>query len=268
MNRPVTRMPQALMSYANAGRFRTNLALTYTDNSNNLSNPLLFHGITMDATPSHVWDNEYWEFFHPGYSEPPVTNADLIHTLTPKAKIIISLRDPIKRMQSAYQFFCAFRVYKCDYPVTNIKFHNLVTQAVENMLDCFRKRSIRSCVYSTNNHQLATHLYGSIYSVYLKDWLKVFPRDQVYVMRLEDHIDNEVGSVNEIIDFLDLPPLPPQELANFLETHKVRNSLNDKKRIPYILPETVELLKSFFKPFNRELVELLGDNRFSWGYDD
>ena len=51
----------------------------------------------MDATPSHVWDNEYWEVFHPGYREPPVTNADLIHTLTPKARIIIALRDPIKR---------------------------------------------------------------------------------------------------------------------------------------------------------------------------
>ena len=51
----------------------------------------------MDATPSHVWDNEFWEIFHPGYREPPTTNADVIAALYSKTKIIVSLRGPIAR---------------------------------------------------------------------------------------------------------------------------------------------------------------------------
>ena len=51
----------------------------------------------MDATPSYVWDNEFWETFHPGHKEPPVTNADTIASINPKTKFIFSLRDPISR---------------------------------------------------------------------------------------------------------------------------------------------------------------------------
>ena len=51
----------------------------------------------MDATPSYVWDNEFWETFHPGHKEPPVTNADTIASINPKTKFIFSLRDPINR---------------------------------------------------------------------------------------------------------------------------------------------------------------------------
>lgn len=265
MNGPVNRLPQSFLSWTNAGKFRINLLNTYKKNTNPNSD-ILFHGITMDATPAHVWDNEYWETFHPGRLEPPVTSADVISTISPEAKIIVALRDPIKRMQSAYQFFCAFHVYDCDTPVTPTKFKYLVNEAIDQFESCQLTNTVRGCTYSTGVHQLATHLYASIYSVYLKDFFKVIPREQIHIIKFEDHIEDEVGSFNEICDFLGVPRYDSGVLTQYLDEHKVRNSLKDSKRIDYIPDETIQRLKSFFKPHLDELVELLGDEKWYWNY--
>ncbi|XP_063688882.1 carbohydrate sulfotransferase 15-like [Bolinopsis microptera] len=261
MNRKPTRLPVSFLSWTNGGKFRQNLLSTYRKDNDS---DVLFHGITMDATPSAVWDNEFWEVFHPGYREPPVTNPDVIATINPDTRIILSLRNPISRMQSAYQFFCAFRVYACDKPVTPEKFHNLVGEAVKMFRDCRKTNTDRGCVYSTESHQLATHLYASIYSVYVADWLKVFPREQIHVMMFEEHISDEIASINGVCDFLGISRFPVDYMKTYLEQHKVRNSLRDSARIPYILPETKNLLKDFFKPFLDDLVEMLGDKKWYW----
>ena len=49
-----------------------------------------------------------------------------------------------------------------------------------------------------------THLYASVYSVYIADWLAAFPRDQVHVIMFEEHIADEVNSINSICDFLEI----------------------------------------------------------------
>ncbi|KAL5270538.1 hypothetical protein ACHWQZ_G001293 [Mnemiopsis leidyi] len=261
MNRKPTRLPVSFLSWTNAGRFRTNLISTYRHVP---GNDVLFHGITMDATPSAVWDNEFWEIFHPGYREPPVTNPDVIATINPDSRIIVSLRNPISRMQSAYQFFCAFYVYQCDRPVTPEKFHNLVVEAVGMFQNCQKTNTDRGCVYSTETHQLATHLYASIYSVYLADWLKAFPREQIYVMMFEEHIHDEVASINSICDFLGISRFPVEYMKEYLKEHQIRNSLSDNNRIPYMMTETRQLLLDFFKPFLDDLVKLLGDDKWYW----
>ena len=263
MHRPVVNAPPvSFMNYATKGSYRKKLMKTYQRID---GTDVLFHGITMDATPSHVWDNEYWEAFYPGFKEPPVTNADTIAAINPKTKIIFSLRDPISRMKSAYQFFCSIRgPYPCDRPITPEKYHNLVVEAVERFNSCLKNNTVRGCTYSTDTHQLATHLYASIYHVYIIDFMKVFPRDQLYFLKMEDHVSNLVTSTSQVVDFLDVPPFPEDVLRRFQERTKVRNMLKDEKRLPYVLPETVQILEEFFKPYLRDLVDLLGDEKWYW----
>ena len=226
---------------------------------------VLFHGITMDATPSHVWDNEYWEVFHPGHKEPPVTNADTIANIYPKTKIIFSLRDPVSRMRSAYQFFCSIRgPYNCDRPITPEKYHNLVVEAVEKFNSCLKNNTVRGCTYSTDTHQLATHLYASIYHVYIADFMKVFPRKQLYFLKMEEHISDLSTSANNLCDFLEVPRFPEEKLLQFRERNGGKNTLENEKRLPYVLSETTEILEKFFKPYLRDLVHLLGDEKWYW----
>lgn len=201
---------------------------------------------------------------HPDHTEPPVTNPDLIHAVTPGAKIIIIMRDPIKRMQSAFQFFCARGVYKCDRPLNGDKFHTLVTAAVSVMQQCLLEHSVRSCVYNTTNHQLATHLYASMYSVYIKDWLRVFPREQLYITRFEDHIVDQFSSVKSMFRFLDVPP-PEKDWSEWIDKRGVATYFSRDKIT--MLPQTEELLRGFFRPHNTELAHILGDKKYTWDYD-
>ena len=254
--------PRSFMSYVNGGHYRGNLMKTYQEVE---GTDVLYHGITMDATPSHVWDNEYWEVFHPGHKEPPVTNADTIANIYPKTKIIFSLRDPVSRMRSAYQFFCSIRgPYNCDRPITPEKYHNLVVEAVEKFNSCLKNNTVRGCTYSTDTHQLATHLYASIYHVYIADFMKVFPRNQLYFLKMEEHVSDLSTSTNDLCDFLEVPQFPEEKLHQFQERKGGKNTLKDNKRLPYVLPETTEILEEFFKPYLRDLVHLLGDEKWYW----
>ena len=262
MQRAPLNLPRSFRFYANRGTYREDLMRTYKEIE---GTNVLFHGITMDATPSYVWDNEFWETFHPGYKEPPVTTADTLSKLNPKTKFIFSLRDPINRMRSAYQFFCSFSgIYACDRPITPEKYHNLVVEAVETFNTCLKNSTVRGCTYSTENHQLATHLYASMYHVYIADYMKTFPRDQLYILQMEEHIGDPITSTNKLCDFLEIQRFPEDTLQSFLGKHKTRNQLNDDKRIPYVLPQTTKVLEDFFKPYLRHLVDLLGDEKWYW----
>ena len=253
--------PKSFMCFVNRGLYRDSLMRTFHQIE---GTDVLFHGITMDATPSYVWDNEFWETFHPGYREPPVTNADTIAAINPKTKIIFSLRDPINRMRSAYQYFCSVRgPYPCDKPVTPEKYHNLVMEAVEKFNNCLMNNTVRGCTYSTETHQLATHLYASLYHVYISDFMTVFPRDQLYVLKMEEHIRDPLTSSNELCDFLDVPRFP-EGFDLLQERDQVRNQIKDKYTLPYVLPETEEILEEFFRPYLRDLVHLLGDEKWYW----
>ncbi|XP_063678020.1 carbohydrate sulfotransferase 15-like [Bolinopsis microptera] len=262
MHRMPDKNPTSFMGYSNSGPCRDKLMKTYKEFE---GTDVLFHGITVDATPSHVWDNEFWETFHPGYKEPPVTTADTLAKLNPKTKFIFSLRDPIKRMQSAYQFFCThIYTYNCDRPITPEKYHNLVVEAVDKFNNCLKVNTLRGCTYSTETHQLATHLYASIYHVYILDYMKVFPKNQIYILQMEERIRDPITTYNNLCDFLEIPRFPDDELQTILEQHKIKNAMSNNKKLPYVLTETTELLEKFFKPYLRDLVDLLGDEKWYW----
>ena len=263
MNQPPLSRPMSFTFYANNGDYRKFLMQTYRKVK---GATVLFHGITMDASPSYIWDNEFWETFHPGYKEPPVTNADTLALINPNAKIIIALRDPISRMRSAYQFFCVKvvkTVYQCDTPISPEKYHTLVAEAVERFNNCLINNTVRGCTYSTDTHQLATHLYASIYHVYIADFLKVFPPEQLFIFKMEDRIKDPVTTAMKLCDFLEVPRFP-QELINNLTRRDVENKMLDSQKLEYVLPETTSLLEDFFKPHLRDLVTLLGDEKWYW----
>ena len=51
---------------------------------------------------------------------------------------------------------------------------------------------------------LQVRLRVGLYSVYLKDWLKVFPLEQFYILRLEDYTQDQLGYIKKIHRFLGL----------------------------------------------------------------
>lgn len=47
-------------------------------------------------------------------------------------------------------------------------------------------------------------LQVGVYIVYLMDWLTVFSREQILVLRLEDHASNRKYTMHKVFDFLNL----------------------------------------------------------------
>lgn len=47
-------------------------------------------------------------------------------------------------------------------------------------------------------------LQVGLYIVYLMDWLTVFNREQILILRLEDHANNRKYTMHKVFDFLSL----------------------------------------------------------------
>lgn len=55
---------------------------------------------------------------------------------------------------------------------------------------------------------LQVRLQVGLYVVYLLDWLTVFDKDQILVLRLEDHASNVKYTMHMVFQFLDLGRCP------------------------------------------------------------
>ena len=50
-------------------------------------------------------------------------------------------------------------------------------------------------------------IHEGLYSVFLEDWFRIFPRKQIYVVRMEDYSPNIPGELAKIYQFLQLSEL-------------------------------------------------------------
>ncbi|ELT88225.1 hypothetical protein CAPTEDRAFT_60544, partial [Capitella teleta] len=58
-------------------------------------------------------------------------------------------------------------------------------------------------IYETNtNNIVQNRAWTGLYAIYLKDWLKVFPRNQVFVLFLEDYRKRKTELLQEVSEFL------------------------------------------------------------------
>ncbi|KAM3606042.1 uncharacterized protein V6R79_009836 [Siganus canaliculatus] len=154
--------------------------------------------LTGEASASTMWDNQAWSYLH-GHREemePPFLAQDFIHTVQPDAKIIIMLRDPVERLYSDYLYFKIANKSAED-------FHQKCIESVQLFQSCLTERSLRSCVYNTSiSNAMPVRLSLGMYIVFLLDWLTVFHRDQILVLRLEDYAANLKVTIKKVFDFL------------------------------------------------------------------
>ncbi|XP_053730324.1 carbohydrate sulfotransferase 15-like [Synchiropus splendidus] len=216
--------------------------------------------VTGEASASTMWDNKAWSCLHgdKGDSGPPFLVQDFIHTVQPAAKIIVMLRDPGERLYSDYLYFNTGNKSAQD-------FHQRVTESVQLFQSCLLERSLRSCVYNTTlSKMMAVRLHLGMYVVFLLDWLTVFHRDQVLVLRLEDYAVSFKKCMKKVTDFLALGPLSKPEEAS-LTDQPMYNSRREKDRqLGPMLPTTRTLLREYYKPFNQKLARVLDDAVFLW----
>ncbi|XP_072039731.1 carbohydrate sulfotransferase 15-like [Amphiura filiformis] len=177
----------------------------------------------------------------------------------PGAKIILILRNPTDRTISDY-FYSGLHQSPTD-------FHRHVQDATKRFNKCRLRRSYRACA----SRSYYPRIQVSVYIAHVREWLRLYPREQFLVLRTEDWHDHANNSMfQEIFKFLEIDELSEAELPD-LEDDRVLVQIESKKatekksqKLGYVLPETRALLDNFFVRYNRELAEYLGDEAFLW----
>ncbi|KAJ8250306.1 hypothetical protein COCON_G00222280 [Conger conger] len=216
--------------------------------------------ITGEASASTLWDNNAWVYFYDNGTdgEPPFLIQDFLHAVQPEARFIVMLRDPVERLYSDYLYFSIANKSAED-------FHERVSESLQLFEGCLAEASVRSCVYNTTlNNAMPVRLHVGLYIIYILDWLTVFRRDQILVLRLEDHASNRKYTMHTVFDFLRLGPLTEQKEAEITRSPVSNTRRPADKSLGPMLPVTKEILRDFYTPFNEKLAKVLNNDSFLW----
>ncbi|KAL4640155.1 carbohydrate sulfotransferase 15 isoform X1 [Arapaima gigas] len=216
-----------------------------------------------EASASTMWDNNAWVYFYDNTTdgEPPFLVQDFIHAVQPNAKFIVMLRDPVERLYSDYLYFGIANKSAED-------FHERVSDSLQLFEGCLAEFPMRACVYNTTlNNAMPVRLQVGLYIVYILDWLTVFRKDQILVLRLEDHASNRKYTMHRVFNFLRLGPLTEQKEAEITKSPASNTRRPADRILGPMLPITKEILQEFYSPFNQKLAKVLHNDSFLWKSD-
>ena len=100
-----------------------------------------------------------------------------------------------------------------------------------------------------------------MYHNYIVEWLSVIPKERFLFLRSED-LRRDPYLVQKAWQFIGLDPVEERSILKELNNEYLNRSFLYSKL--HMLPETQDLLKTFYQPYNKKLANLLGDDRFLW----
>lgn len=206
-----------------------------------------------EFTPHYFWSNIDPEELNNELEVPEAHIA--VHEHYPEIKLIVSLRDPVRRAISAY-------------------YHHIGAGRISprsSILDVGDRHGIISMGH---------------YHRHLKEWMRLFPRDQFLILIFEEQvIQNKEQTLKEIFRFLEVDDTFVPEgmqwrynerdghlylylnyyfprLARKLKYHAAPLTRLDFPKIK-VTDEEIQKLKEIYRESNRKLEELLG-RELSW----
>ena len=188
-------------------------------------------------------------------------------------RLLVMLRDPVERLHSA---FFGYEHYGRKYSATEKGFSTYALEMVGHAKKCLQQHSEFDCVTGFESLDPAfeavffhaDQVWKSVYSTFMEGWLAAFP-GALLPIRLEDYA--APGGVREslprVIAHLGLSPLDEPALAALLEGEvRTQGEPALRARRGDMDPATRAALREFYSPFNGRLAEMLGDDRWRWGY--
>lgn len=222
--------------------------------------------------------------------------AILARAVTPHAKILITIRDPIDRALSEYNMI--IRVANDHRPpgeatvrATKEEFDELMRGEVAALKTCgydWEGVQFEGSTYDLLNCTLRNFRRGSrrffvlrgLYPLHIQAWRRYFPDRYIQYISFRDMTMGSAYVFNDLTKFLCLRPFPQEKLQAFADSGSKmsfgqQNALlkqsnsgsvdsydGDNEYLTDILPETRHLLEEFFEASNRKTVELLGMDPF------
>lgn len=194
--------------------------------------------------------------------------ARIIETCGSVSKILVLLRNPIKRYLS--NFFMRTNLHTKEYSpntalstIINLEMDSFYNKLLHNGLDVSLnpdKWEQYRCMYNPSDNML----YEGLYYVHLMNWLCNYPRNNILVMKSEEFYQNTSVIMEQVYNFLGLSPLSKE--SRKLVTSFIFNKGNKTRLLPHqvLLKNEEKKLRHLYKPFNEALAHLLQWNDLSW----
>ncbi len=168
-----------------------------------------------------------------------------IAQLLPQAKLIVLLRDPVDRAYSAYWL-----------QVRNGNETLSFEEAIECEADRIRRERQRIILHDGGCYSLDywrfSYLMRGIYVDQLKIWQRLYPKEQMLILRSEDYFANPAVTANRVFAFLDLCSWETKDCRMY-----------EHASYPEMAESTRKKLATYFQPHNERLYQLLGRD-FGW----
>jgi hypothetical protein len=182
--------------------------------------------ITGEDTPFYFWDK----------------NAiNRIKKEIPEIKLIALLRNPIDRAYSNYHLGV-----RLGSELLSFK------DSIKKEIELLEKNNDMESEEIEKFLRPRSYIAKGLYHHQIKNWFKVFSKEQILVLSTENLADNPNQTLDEIFSFLELPK---EEIRNIQ-----RKKVGKYKKMD---DETREVLKKIFKPHNEKLFKFLG-KEFEW----
>lgn len=181
-------------------------------------------GLNLDSSPYYL--------YHPAVPR-------RLQALLPRARLIVLLRDPVRRAYSHYW-------HERHTGRETLSFEEAIA-AEEGRLGDAHQRLGDGTLQRSFAHQHFSYLARGRYAEQLERWLALFPREQLLVLRFEDLARDPLAVLDVTRNFLGLPP-----------ARAVRLEARNTRRYPPMAEATAERLRAYFEPHDRRLETLLG----------
>ena len=226
-----------------------------------------------DYSASSLYDQLEWRKIPQnfGLSQPAIISADVIKHVLPKAKFIVLLRNPTDRLYSDYIYF-----NRKEQNRSSKAFDEKVREGISWFQECLSRnlQSNKSCLYDIPQYldtgynmwhpedvwDAVVRIRAGLYSEFLSDWFNVFPRNQFYVVTLDQFSKHTVTELENMYSFLGLPGLNNDSKIN---TEIVWLKTGKRLKVPF-WNKTKQLVNDFYHPYNVKLSKLLGADKIVW----
>lgn len=167
------------------------------------------------------------------YLATPKTSAALMKKITPNAKIIAVLREPISRAVSAYKMCLG-------NGIEDRTFGEIVKNAKNEMT-------------ILGAHGVKEYIRNGLYAQLLQPYYDYFPKENLLILNYDEFIQNPKGFLNNIFSFLHIEPIK-------IDFNKKYNTASEHVKKDEIIIDQSDLdkLKTLFTNELQDLEELTG----------
>jgi hypothetical protein len=181
-------------------------------------------GVNIDSSPYYL--------FHP-------LAPQRAHALVAHAKLIVLLRDPVRRAYSHYW-------HERDKGREPLAFEDAIAAEPDRIVRA-HERLARGEIERSAAHQYFSYLARGRYAEQLERWLQFYPREQLLVLRFEDLARDPLLMTNEALAYVGLSPMSGAKLEP-----------RHTRKYPPLDPATAERLRDYFVPHDAALAKILG----------